>query len=78
MTSTPEAKDKFSDDLASAISACSKIQIAADTGNIKEMHNGIKRALGPTQKKSAPPQDHHQRVNQELGQTNATLGGTLL
>lgn len=54
MTSTPEAKDKFSDDLASAISACSKIQIAADTGNIKEMHNGIKRALGPTQKKSAP------------------------
>ena len=33
---------------------CSQIQIAADTGNIKAMHDGIKQALGPIQKKTAP------------------------
>uniref|UniRef100_A0ABM5FF36 Uncharacterized protein n=1 Tax=Pogona vitticeps TaxID=103695 RepID=A0ABM5FF36_9SAUR len=33
---------------------CSQIQIAADTGNIKGMYDGIKQALGPLQKKSAP------------------------
>ena len=33
---------------------CSQIQIAADNGNIKAMHDGIKQALGPTQKKTAP------------------------
>ena len=33
---------------------CSQIQIAADTGNIKAMYDGIKQALGPTQKKPAP------------------------
>ena len=33
---------------------CSQIQIAVDTGNIKEMYDGIKQALGPIQKKSAP------------------------
>ena len=33
---------------------CSQIQIAADTGNIKAMYDGIKQALGPTQKKTAP------------------------
>ena len=32
----------------------SDIQIAADTGNIKGMYDGIKQALGPTQKKAAP------------------------
>ena len=32
---------------------CSQIQIAADTGNIKAMYDGIKQALGPTQKKIA-------------------------
>ena len=32
---------------------CSQIQIAADTGNIKGMYDGIKQALGPIQKKSA-------------------------
>ncbi|ROT60751.1 hypothetical protein C7M84_021675 [Penaeus vannamei] len=33
---------------------CSQIQTAADTGNVRAMHDGIKQALGPTQKKSAP------------------------
>ena len=33
---------------------CFQIQIAADTGNIKAMYDGIKQALGPTQKKTAP------------------------
>ncbi|XP_066482784.1 DBIRD complex subunit ZNF326 isoform X2 [Tiliqua scincoides] len=33
---------------------CSQIQIAADTGNIKGMYDGIKQALGPTQKKIDP------------------------
>lgn len=33
---------------------CAKIQTAADTGNIKGMYDGIKMALGPTQKKFAP------------------------
>ncbi|XP_072854784.2 uncharacterized protein LOC110072917 [Pogona vitticeps] len=33
---------------------CSQIQIAADTSNIKGMYDGIKQALGPIQKKSAP------------------------
>ena len=33
---------------------CSQIQMAADTGNIKAMYDGIKQALGPTQKKTAP------------------------
>ena len=33
---------------------CSQIQIAADTGNIKALYDGIKQALGPTQKKTAP------------------------
>ena len=32
---------------------CSQIQITADTGNIKAMYDGIKQALGPTQKKTA-------------------------
>ncbi|XP_076449088.1 uncharacterized protein LOC143285578 [Babylonia areolata] len=32
---------------------CSQIQIAAHTGNIKVMYDGIKQALGPTQKKTA-------------------------
>ena len=31
----------------------SQIQIAADTGNIKAMYDGIKQALGPTQQKTA-------------------------
>ncbi|KAL8621445.1 hypothetical protein ACOMHN_048245 [Nucella lapillus] len=33
---------------------CSQIQIAADTGNIKAMYDGIKQALSPTQKKTTP------------------------
>ena len=33
---------------------CSQIQIAADTGNIKAMYDGIKQALGPMQKKTSP------------------------
>ena len=33
---------------------CSRIQSAADLGNIKGMYEGIKQALGPTQKKTAP------------------------
>ena len=33
---------------------CSQIQIAEDTGNIKAMYDGIKQALGPMQKKTAP------------------------
>ena len=33
---------------------CSQIQIAADKGNIRAMYDGIKQALGPTQKKTAP------------------------
>ena len=33
---------------------CSKIQTAADTGNIRGMYDGIKLALGPIHKKTAP------------------------
>ena len=33
---------------------CAKIQTAADTGNIRGMYDGIKQALGPSQKKTAP------------------------
>ncbi|XP_067878459.1 craniofacial development protein 2-like [Heterodontus francisci] len=34
---------------------CSHIQLASDTGNIRGMYDGMKRALGPTIKKIAPP-----------------------
>ncbi|KXJ06125.1 hypothetical protein AC249_AIPGENE16751 [Exaiptasia diaphana] len=33
---------------------CSQIQIASDSGNIKGMYDGIKKAIGPTKKKVAP------------------------
>ena len=33
---------------------CSQLQIAADTGNIKGMYDGIKQGLSPIKKKSAP------------------------
>ena len=33
---------------------CAKIQAAADTGNVKDMFDGIKKAIGPTQEKCAP------------------------
>ena len=33
---------------------CAKIQAAADTGNVKDMFDGIKKAIGPTQAKCAP------------------------
>ncbi|XP_048583704.1 uncharacterized protein LOC125563054 [Nematostella vectensis] len=33
---------------------CARIQSAADTGNVKGMFDGIKRAIGPTQIKLAP------------------------
>ena len=33
---------------------CSTIQIAADTGNIRAMFEGIRKAIGPTQTKCAP------------------------
>ncbi|KAJ7316988.1 hypothetical protein JRQ81_003150, partial [Phrynocephalus forsythii] len=33
---------------------CSRIQMAADTGNIKGMYDGIKQALEPIHKKTAP------------------------
>lgn len=33
---------------------CSQIQIAADTGDIRGMYEGIKTAIGPTRKKTAP------------------------
>ena len=33
---------------------CSTIQVAADTGNIRDMFEGIKKAIGRTQTKCAP------------------------
>ena len=33
---------------------CSRIQLAADVGNIRGVYQGIKEATGPTQKKTAP------------------------
>ena len=33
---------------------CAKIQAAADTGNVKDIFDGIKKAIGPTQAKCAP------------------------
>jgi len=33
---------------------CQSIQISADTGNIKVMYDGIKKAMGPTKKTTAP------------------------
>ncbi|XP_076443949.1 uncharacterized protein LOC143282234 [Babylonia areolata] len=42
---------------------CSQIQIAADTDNIKAMYDGIKQALGPTQKKTAPLKSATGEVN---------------
>ena len=47
---------------------CSQIQIAADTGNIKVMYDGIKQALGPTQKKTAPLKSATGEVIQEREQ----------
>jgi len=36
------------------LNLCSEIQTSADRGNIQRMYDGIKKALGPTQKKCAP------------------------
>jgi len=36
------------------LNLCSSIQSASDTGNIKAMYDGIKKATGPSIKKSAP------------------------
>lgn len=33
---------------------CSRIQLAADAGNIRSVYQGIKEAIGPTLKKTAP------------------------
>ena len=44
---------------------CSKIQLAADTGNIKAMYDGIKQALGPTRKKTAPLKSSSGSIIQE-------------
>ena len=33
---------------------CQSIQTSSDTGNIRGMHDGIKKATGPTIKKTAP------------------------
>jgi len=34
---------------------CGRVQVCADTGNLKGMYDGIKQATGPTQKKTAAP-----------------------
>ena len=47
---------------------CSQIQIAADTGNIKAMYDGIKQALGPMQKKTASLKSATGEVNQDREQ----------
>ncbi|XP_063595354.1 uncharacterized protein LOC134772317 [Penaeus indicus] len=47
---------------------CSQIQLAADTGNIKGMYDGIKQALGPTQKKINPLKSATGEVIQERTQ----------
>ncbi|XP_038073007.1 uncharacterized protein LOC119741328 [Patiria miniata] len=36
---------------------CQKIQVSADTGNLREMYDGIKTAIGPTRRKVAPLRD---------------------
>ncbi|XP_076456338.1 uncharacterized protein LOC143290704 [Babylonia areolata] len=54
---------------------CSQIQIAADTGNIKAMYDGIKQALGPTQKKTAPLKSATGEVIQDRT-TDGALGRT--
>ena len=41
------------------------IQMAAATGNIRGMYDGIKKALGPTQSKTAP-------LNLPLGKSSQT------
>ena len=33
---------------------CNRIQVCADTGNLKGMRNGIKQAIGPIQSQTAP------------------------
>ena len=45
-----------------------QIQIAADSSNIKAMYDGIKQALGPTQKKTAPLKSATGRVIQDREQ----------
>ena len=55
---------------------CSQIQIAADTSNIKAMYDGIKQALGPTQKKTAPLKSATGEVIQDRT-TDGALGRTL-
>ena len=47
---------------------CSKIQIAADTGNIKGMYDGIKQALGPCKKKTAPLKSSSGEILQDRAQ----------
>lgn len=46
----------------------SNIQIAADTGNVRGMYDGIKQALGPTQKKTAPLKSATGEVIQDKAQ----------
>ena len=36
---------------------CEKIQVAADSGNLREMYDGIKAAIGPVKRKVAPLKD---------------------
>lgn len=43
------------------------IQTAADTGNIKGMYDGITKALGPTQSKTAPLKVHQWRMINDKG-----------
>ena len=54
------------------------IQSAAASGNIRGMYEGIKTALGPTQGKTAPPQDHQRGSGYWQGQANGQVGGALL
>ena len=47
---------------------CSRIQLAADTGNIKGMYENIKLAMGPPHKKTAPLKSTTGKVIQDRAQ----------
>uniref|UniRef100_A0A0B7BSZ2 Uncharacterized protein n=1 Tax=Arion vulgaris TaxID=1028688 RepID=A0A0B7BSZ2_9EUPU len=56
---------------------CRNIQLFFDTGNIRGVHEGIRKAFGPTIKKTAPLKTKTGEVLIDRKKTDGTLGGTL-
>ena len=55
-----------------------EIQVASLTGNIRGMYEGIKKAFGPTQSKTAPLKSATGEVITDKKKTDGKMGGALL